>query len=326
MRRREFIRLIGSAAMWPLAARAQQPKLPVIGFLNAVSFESYADRIASIRRGLNERGFVEGRNLAIEYRSVDGHYEQLPEQAADLVRRRVAAIVAIGTAAPAQAAKRATSEIPIVFVLGTDPVEAGLVGAMARPEANVTGVSQNNNALGPKRLQLIHELVPGANSVAFLINPDNPRSGTDARDLVAAAAKIGCQLAIMSGATERQIDNAFADAAARGVGALVVHNDAFLNSRADQIVGLAARYALPAIYAAREDVDRGGLISYAPNFKEMFFQAGIYAGRILKGEKPGDLPVQQPTKFELIINLKTAKALGLTVSNQMQLLADEVIE
>jgi putative tryptophan/tyrosine transport system substrate-binding protein len=324
MNRRAFIMLLGGAATWPLAARAQQPAVPVIGFLVGVPLESYADRIATIRRGLKETGFVEGQNLVIEYRSANGHYEQLPEQAADLVGRRVAVIMAIGSAAPALAAKAATSKIPIVFVLGADPVEAGLVSAISRPEANLTGVSQNNNALGPKRLELMHQLVPGASSIALLINPDNPRSEADASGL--AAARIGCELAVMSGGSEQQIDIAFAAIAARGIGALVVHNDAFLISRRDQIVALAARFALPAIYAAREDVDQGGLISYAPNFKEMFYQAGVYAGRILKGEKPNDLPVQQPTKFELIINLKTARSLGLNVPPSLLAIADEVVE
>jgi putative ABC transport system substrate-binding protein len=324
--RRELLTLLASGAVWPVMAQAQKPGVPIVSFLSAVSFESYADRIAAIRRGLQAAGFIESQNLAIEYRSVDGRYEQLPKEAADLVHMRVAAIVAIGTAAPGLAAKAATSEIPIVFVLGTDPVAAGLVRSMNRPEANVTGVSQNNNALAPKRLELIHELLPQVKSIAFLINPGNPRSKVDAAQLVEAAASIGCTLAVMSGGTEQQIDTAFAGLAARDARALVVHNDAYLNSRGDQIVALAARSALPTIYAAREDADRGGLMSYAPNFKEMFYQAGIYVGRILKGEKPADLPVQQPTKYELVINLKTAKALGLTVPESFLLRADEVIE
>jgi putative ABC transport system substrate-binding protein len=318
--------VIGGAAVWPLAAHAQQIAMPIVGFLSAVSFESYAERIAAIRRGLQAAGFIEGQNLAVEYRSVNGRYEQLPKEAADLVRMRVAAIVAIGTAAPGLAAKAATSEIPIVFVLGTDPVAAGLVRSMNRPEANVTGVSQNNNALTPKRLEFIHELLPQVKSIAFLVNPGNPRSKVDVGQLAEAAARIGCALAVVSAGTEQQIDTAFAGLAARGVGALVVHNDAYLNSRGGQIVDLAARSALPTIYAAREDADRGGLMSYAPNFKEMFYQAGIYVGRILKGEKPAALPVQEPTKYELVINLKTAKALGVAVPLTLQYAADEVIE
>jgi putative tryptophan/tyrosine transport system substrate-binding protein len=326
MRRREFISLLSGAAAWPLAVRAQQTSVPVVGFLSAVSFESYADRIAAIRRGLQATGFIEGQNLAVEYRSVEGRYQQLPKEAAELVRKRVAVIVAIGTAAPGLAAKAATSEIPIVFALGTDPVAAGLVRSMNRPEANVTGVSQNNNALGPKRLELIHELLPHVKSVAFLVNPNNPRSKVDAAQLAEAAAKIGCALTVVSAGTEQQIDVALAGLAARSVGALVVHNDAYLNSRGEQIVTLAARSALPTIYAAREDADRGGLMSYAPNFKEMFYQAGVYVGRILKGEKPADLPVQQPTKYELVINIRTAKALGVSVPLTLQYAADEVIE
>ena len=326
MRRRQFITLLGgAAAAWPLAARAQQPTMPVIGLLSGVSFHSYAQRLAALREGLKETGFVEGQNLAIVYRSAEGQYQQLSVLAAELVQQQVRVIVAIGTIAPAQAAKTATSAIPIVFAFGTDPVRAGLVATLNRPEANVTGVSQNNNALAPKRLELIRELVPTARSIAFLVNPNNPASEGDTKELSAAARKLGCELVILRAGTERDIDTAFEAIAQQAIPALVVHNDAFLNTRRDQIVRLAALHALPTIYAARENVERGGLISYAPNFSVMFRWAGIYAGRILNGSKPADLPVMQPTTFELLINLKTAKALGLTVPLIMQMTA-EVIE
>jgi putative ABC transport system substrate-binding protein len=324
--RREFFKLIGSATAWPLAAGAQKPPMPVVGILSGVSFQSYAQRLAALHEGLKEIGFVEGHNLAIIYRSADGQYERLSSLAVDLVHQQALVIIAIGTIAPARAAKAATSTIPIVFAFGTDPVRAGLVAALNRPEANVTGVSQNNNALAPKRLELIHELVPTARSIGFLMNPNNPASEDDAIELSAAARKLGCQLVVLRAGTEGDIDTAFKAIPQQGIPALVVHNDAFLNTRRDQIVGLAAFHALPAIYAARENVERGGLISYAPNFKVMFRWAGVYTGRILNGSKPADLPVMQPTTFELLINLKTAKALGLTVPLIMQMTADEVIE
>jgi putative ABC transport system substrate-binding protein len=318
MRRRDFIKGIAvSTAAWSIAARAQQA-MPVVGLLSAVSLESYADRLASIRAGLGTAGFVEGRNLSILYRSGDGQYEQLPALAADLVRRHVAVIVAVGTAAPALAAKDATGTIPIVFALGTDPVAAGLVVSLNQPGANVTGASQNNNALGPKRLELIHELMPSARSIAFLVNPNNPRTEADSKEIMATARNVGSELEVLNAISQQEIDAAFATMTRKRIQALIVHNDAFLNSQRNQIVELAGRHALPAIYAAREYVERGGLISYAPNFREIFFQAGIYAGRILKGDKPAELPVVQPTKFELLINLKASKALGP--------IADEVIE
>jgi len=324
--RRAFISLLGGVAAWPLAARAQRPTMPVVGILSGVSFQPYANRLAAFHQGLKETGFVEGHNVAIEYRSAEGQYQRLPTLAADLVQQHIAVIVAIGTVAPAQAAKAATSTIPIVFAFGTDPVSAGLVKSFNRPEANVTGVSQNNNALAAKRLELILELVPNAESIAFLVNPNNPASEADAKELSMAAHTIGHELVVLRAGTEQDIDNAFAAIARQRIRALVVHNDAFLNTRRNQIVGLAARHALPAIYAARENVERGGLMSYAPHFQLMFRYAGIYTGNILKGAKPADLPVMQPTSFELLINLKTAKALGLTVPDKLLAIANEVVE
>ena len=325
MRRREFIGLVGSAAAWPLAARAQQPAMPVIGLLNAVSFESYADRIAVFRQGLKETGFVEGQNITILYRSADAQYQRLPELAADLVSRQVAVIVTF-VPQSAQAAKSATSTIPIVFTVGVDALELGLVESLNRPGANVTGISFNNATLAPKRLELISQLVPNAQLIGFLLDPRSFTIEADARALSEAARSIGRQGVVLKAGTEQQIEAAFATMVPQGVAALVVSNASFFISRRDQIVSLAARYRLPTIYAARESVTSGGLISYTPKIDDLYRQAGVYAGRILKGEKPADLPVSQPAKFELVINLKTARALGLTVPLSLQVAADEVIE
>jgi putative ABC transport system substrate-binding protein len=327
MKRREFIALLGgAAAAWPLAARTQQPAMPVIGLLNGVSFESYADRVAAIRYGLKEAGFVEGQNILIEYRSANGRYDLLPELAAELVRKQVVAIVAIATSWPAIAAKAATATIPIIFAFGGDAVDVGLVRSFNRPEANVTGVSLGNTELGPKRVELLRELVSNAGSIGFLLNPTNPVFDAESTDITTAARTVGLQSIILKASIEPDIDAALAAAAHQRVSAIVISNDAFFNSQRDQIIALAARYRLPAIYGVREAVFAGGLLSYAPNVLEMYRQTGIYTGRILKGARPGDLPIMRPTKFELIINLKTAAALGLTIPAQLLARADEVIE
>jgi putative ABC transport system substrate-binding protein len=330
MRRRDFITLVGGAAaapvLSPLAARAQQPSVRVIGLLNGVSFAAYADRVAAFRQGLKETGFVEGQNVAIEYRSADGQYDRLPALAADLMRLPVAVIVAIGGTNAARAAMAATSTIPIVFAVGNDPVESGLVASLNRPAANVTGVTLNNVTLSPKRLELLRKLVPNAAVIGFLLNPGSPASEADARELPVAARTLGLELVVLRAGTKQEIDTAFATIVQQRVAAVVVENDAFLNSQAGQIAELAARYALPAIYGSREYAVRGGLISYGPNINDMYRQAGTYTGRILKGEKPSDLPVMQPVKFEFVLNLKTAKALGINVPPTLLTLADEVIE
>jgi putative ABC transport system substrate-binding protein len=327
LRRRDFIALMGgAAAVWPLAARAQ--KVPVVGLLGGVSFVgAYAATVALIRQGLQEAGFVEGRNLVIEYRTADGHSERLPELAADLVRRQVGVIVAIGASAPALAAKAATSTIPIVFAMGADAVEVGLVKSLNRPEANVTGMSFATGPLAPKRLELLLEVAPDAKLVGYLDNSRLTRGfEIYVRELTTAARFKGRELAVFDAGTEQEVETAFAGMAQQRVGALVVSPDAFLLTRLEQIVALAARHALPTIYIARGAVALGGLMSYGALVDDMVRQAGIYAGRILKGATPAELPVVLPTRFELVINLKTAKALGLAVPPTLLALADEVIE
>jgi putative ABC transport system substrate-binding protein len=326
MKRREFIGLVGGATIaWPLAARAQQAAIPVIGLLNFVSFQSYADRVAAFRQGLRDTGFVEGQNVIIEYRSADGRVGPVPALAADLVRRNVAVIVAIGGDIGPLAAKATTSTIPIVFATGGDPITDGLVTSLSRPEANITGVSFYSDQLAGKRLELLRELLPGANPIAFLTS-FNPTVNSAVSELAAASRAIGLQIVDFDVKSEREIDAAFVTIMQQRIAALVVQNDAFLNSRRDQIIKLAARHAVPTIYAYREHILAGGLVSYGTNVNEMYRQAGIYAGRILKGAKPADLPVVQPTKFELIVNLKTAKALGLAIPESFLLRADQVIE
>jgi putative tryptophan/tyrosine transport system substrate-binding protein len=327
MKRRDFITLVGAAAAWPLAAQAQQRALPVIGLLSGVSLESYADRIAAFRLGLRDAGFVEGQNVIIEYRAADGHAERQAALAADLVRRQVAVIVAIG--ASNNAAAEATSTIPIVFAAGGDPIVGGFVKSLSRPEGNVTGVSFFSNTLGAKRLGLLHELVPRAASVGFLHNSrlEGPLQTTaDSNDILAAGRAVGVQMVLLDAGSEQEIDAAFDTIAQQRLGALVVQNDAYLNTRKDQIAALAVRHAIPTVFAYREHVAAGGLMSYGADVNEMYRVAGVYTARILKGEKPGDLPVQLPTKFEFVINLKTAKTLGIDVPVSMQLLADEVVE
>jgi putative ABC transport system substrate-binding protein len=332
IKRRQFITLLGgAAAAWPLGALAQQrPAMPVVGVLSGVSLDpigGYADRVAALHQGLRESGFVEGQNVAIEYRSAEGQIDRLPALAADLVRRRVAVIVGIGTGQPTQAARAATSTIPIVFAFGGDPVNEGLVASLNRPGANVTGTTRNNEALGPKRLEIICELVPRAKLVAFLVNANTliPLAAA-VGELDAAARSIGRQIAVFDVGTERDVDAAFATMERQRIDALVVSGAARLSSWQERIASLAARHAIPAIYSNREFALAGGLISYGPTLYDHFRVAGTYVGRILKGEKPSDLPVQLPTRFEMVLNLKAAKALGLNIPLTLHVAATEVIE
>jgi putative ABC transport system substrate-binding protein len=326
MHRRRFIALLGGAIALPCVAAAQQKAIPVIGWLNSVSPGPTAHLVAAFRRGLSETGYVEGQNVTIEYRWAEGRDDRLPALAADLVDRRVDLILAGGTPLSTLATKNATSTIPIVFPAISDPVAVGLVASLARPGGNVTGFSPFQYEMMPKRLELLTELVPQARVIALLVTPNEPRTEGLVRDMLEAAPVKGIKLQILKAGTGSEIDAAFATLAQLQAGALVLGPDSFLGSRREQIVALASRHAVPAISAWREMTAAGGLISYGPNIAALYREAGIYAGRILKGEKPADLPVQRPTRFELVINLKTAKALGLTVPPAILDLADEVIE
>ena len=325
IRRREFITLLGGAAAWPVAARAQQPAMPVIGFLRSTSIERSAQLLAAFRQGLKEAGYSEGQNVAIEYRSAEGEYYRLPGLAADLVRRQVTVIVATGGLASAQAAKALTSTIPIVFT-GEDPVKSGLVVSFNQPGGNATGVSLLTTDIGSKRLGLLRELVPNATRIALLNNPNGPNVGGYLQDLQAAADSLNQRIQVLNAVNENEIDAAFVALARERPDALFISSDPFLTSRREQIVALANHYKLPAFYEWREFAEAGGLASYGPSHTEPYRLIGIYTGRILKGAKPADLPVIQSTKFELVINLKTAKALGLEVPATLLARADEVIE
>jgi putative tryptophan/tyrosine transport system substrate-binding protein len=323
MRRREFIALLGGAAVaWPLAARAQQPAMPVIGFLDGQSFDPHL--MTAFREGLKEAGYIEGRNVAIYFRSAYGQTDRLVTLAGDIVGRRVAVIVTTGGGATALAAYAATTTIPIVFVNGVDPVTSGLVMSLNRPGGNATGVYIFQQVLEGKRLGLLRELVPSAASIAVLLNPTNANFQAQLRGVQDAA--LGQQVSILSASTERDIDVAFATVTESGAGALLVGSDPFFNNERDQVIALAARRAIPAIYEGREFATAGGLASYGTSLANAHRQAGIYASRILRGEKPADLPIVQPTKFEFVINLKTAKALGLDVPQGLSASADEIIE
>ncbi len=328
LKRRELLTLLGGAAAgWPLAAPAQQPAMPVIGGLYGVSEAQWRGATAGFRRGLGEAGFVEGRNVAIEYRWAEGRFDGLPTLAAELVSRKVAVIFAGGSDVAVRAAMAATQNTPIVFTTGTDPVASGLVASLNRPGGNVTGITLFTNELGPKRLELLREIMPAITKVALLVNPSNPvNSANNARIMEAAARRLGLELIVVSASSESEIESAFTSAARQRAAALQVLGDAFLNSRREQIAALGLRHRLPTVTVNRDAAVAGGLLSYGTNQADVHRQAGIYVGRILKGEKVGDLPVQQPTKFDLVVNLKTAKALGLAVPESFLLRADEVIE
>jgi putative ABC transport system substrate-binding protein len=327
MKRRDFITLLGVAAAWPLAARAQQPMMPVIGCLYAGSPEPSANLVEAFRKGLSEAGYVEGQSVAIEYRWADNMFDRLPELAADLVRRRVAVIVAPGSVAAALAAKAATTAIPIIFGIGTDAVQAGLVTSLARPEGNVTGVSYMQGELAAKQLGLLHELLPGAARFAVLVNPNNPLvTETTITGLQAAISDIGAQIEVLSAGSNRDIDAAFAILVQKRAEALLVSPGPLFSNRRVQLATLASRHAVPAMYYDREFVEVGGLISYGTSLVDQYRQTGIYTARVLKGARPADLPVLRATKFELVINLATAKSLPLEIPPMLLARADEVIE
>jgi putative tryptophan/tyrosine transport system substrate-binding protein len=327
MRRREFIAGLGSAAAWPMAARAQRSSTPVIGYLDSGSLETNRDRLAAVHRGLSEAGYVEGRNLVIEYRWAEFHYDRLATLADDLVRRQVAVIVAVGNTPSALAAKAATKSIPIVFVIGGDPVDTGLVASLSRPGGNLTGMALLISTVTTKRLEILRQSVPNSRLIALLVNPtDLVGAEFQTNAPQAAAPTLGVRLLILHASEPDKFDSAFETLVSERAGGLLVAGDAMFNSHFNQIVALAARYRVPAIYARRSATAAGGLMSYEPDISDAYRQAGTYAARILKAEKPADLPVQQVTKVELVIDLKTAKALGLTIPETLLATADEVIQ
>jgi putative tryptophan/tyrosine transport system substrate-binding protein len=327
LKRREFITLLGGAASWPFAARAQQPAMPVIGVLGSASAEQFASRLLAFRQGLSESGYVEGHNVAMEFRWAYDQYDRLPGLAADLVSRRVALIAAFGNQVPALAAKAATLTIPIVFAMGADPLQSGLVASLNRPGGNITGITILAGVLVSKRLQLLHELVPNAQVIGLLGNPTNPSEiNTILRDAQDAARAFGVTIEVVNVRTEADFGAAFASLAQKRITALSVLPDTLFSARPEQLIALAERHAMPTIYYAKEFAKAGGLMTYGADLVASYRQAGIYAGRVLKGEKPADLPVIQPTKFELVMNLKTARALSLQVPDKLLALADEVIE
>jgi putative tryptophan/tyrosine transport system substrate-binding protein len=325
MRRRDFIAALGgAAAAWPLAARAQQA-MATIGLLTSLDLAEWATK--AVRKGLDETGYVEGRNLTIISRSAEGQFDRLPALAADLVNSQVAVILATGSPVPARTAKAATTTIPIVFAYGGDPVADGLVASFNRPGGNVTGATFSGSALVAKRMELLREIVPQANDVALLVNPEGTLAEAQVRDATAASQTLGLRLHVLNVSTESELDEAFAEMSRLKVGAFIVSTDPFFGFLGrDRLVTLAARYKIPSIYNARVEVGTGGLASYGANLEDTWRQAGVYIGRILKGEKPSDLPVMQPTRFEMVINLKVAKALGLDISPTLLSRADEVIE
>jgi putative tryptophan/tyrosine transport system substrate-binding protein len=326
MRRRKFIAVLGSAVFFPLAGRAQQPAVPVIGFLNSGSLDRYRLLLDAFRQGLNDGGYVEGRNVAIESRWAEGQSARLPELAADLVRRGVSLIAATGGSASAHAAKAATATIPVLFIGGPDPVADGLVSSLSRPVGNLTGVGVNTSELMPKRVQLLLELIPSAAKIALLLNQEGVGADAGQREVEAATRALGRQMILLKIRSRSDLEAAFISAVRQQADALLVTSNSLFTDRRVEIVALAARHALPAAYAWREFVEAGGLMSYGPNIAWAYRQIGQYASRILKGAKPADLPVMLPTKFEFIINLKTAKALGLAIPPDMLAIADEVIE
>jgi putative ABC transport system substrate-binding protein len=327
MRRREFIAFVGcTAATWSLAARAEQSAMPVIGFLNSASPQPFANYVSGFRVGLKQTGYIGGQNVTIEFRWAEGHYDSLPEMAADLVRRKVAVLVSTGGSPSVMAAKAATATIPIVFTIGIDPIHLGIVTSLSRPGGNITGVNLFATQMETKRLGLLRALIPGVQLIAVLLNPNEPNYAFQLRDVQESAVAIGQQLHILRASNVSDFDAAFATAVQLRAGAMLVSSDPFFNSQRDKIVALAARYSIPAIYEWREYALAGGLMSYGTNISDGYRQAGVYAGRILKGEKPADLPVVQSARFELVINLKTAKALGIEVPPNLSAEADEIIE
>jgi putative tryptophan/tyrosine transport system substrate-binding protein len=326
MNRRECILALGGAAAWPLEARAQQPAMPVIGWISSRAADESAYLVAAFRQGLRETGYLESQNVTLDFRWGEGRYDLLPARATELVRLSVAVIVATGGDPAAQAAKAATATIPIVFVSGSDPVKVGLVPRLNRPGGNITGVHLLLLGMGAKRLGLLHELVPAANPIGVLANPNFVDAKTQLSDLEDAAKSLGLELLVLKASTELEIDAAFNDLSQRRIGAVLIGSDPFFTIRRDQLAALTARHAIPAMFDLREYAAAGGLMSYGASLTDGYRQGGIYTGRILKGEKPADLPILQPTKFDLVINLKTARALGLTIPPGLLAIADEVIE